>query len=197
MRIALILCLLAGCGGASFPSPPTANDPGYPPAPYGYGARNTLPDLVFAAKVVPVGGDAAATAAQMISLGSLRTPDVRAFVIAASAEWCSDCVDDQPAMMQLEAKYGSRGVAAIELLDEAAPGVAPTLDNLDRWSAAYSVSGTIALDANKTFEAAAGITEFPTYFVVSATHMNIVDETTAPLVAQPLDAFLDSLLGSP
>ena len=197
MRLALILCVVAGCGGASFPSPPTANDPDYPAGPYGYGPRNTLPDLLFAAKVVPVGGDAAATPAQMISLGRLRTPDVRAFVIATSAEWCSDCVDDQPAMMQLEAKYGSRGIVAIELLDEAAPGVAPTLDNLDRWSAAYSVSGTIALDASKTFETAAGITAFPTYFVVYAPHMNIAYETTTPLVAAPLDPALDSIVGAP
>ena len=197
MRLLALICALAGCGGAAVPSPPTATDPGYPPGPYGYGPRNTLPDLVFAGKIVPVGADAAATPAQMISLGSLRSPGVRAIVIEAGAEWCSDCVGDQPAMMQLEAKYGPQGIVALELLDEAALGVAPTLDNLDRWSAAYGVSGPILLDANKSFEAAAGITAFPTYLVVNTTHMNIVYETTSPLVATPLDPLLDSIVGAP
>jgi len=106
MRLALVLCVVAGCGGAAVPSPPTANDPGYPPGPYGYGPRNTLPDLLFAGKIVPVGGDAAATPPAMLSLGSLRGPGVRYLVLAASAEWCSDCVGDEPAWAQLEAKYG-------------------------------------------------------------------------------------------
>jgi hypothetical protein len=132
MRLALVLRVFAGCGGAAVPSPPTTDDPG-----------------------------------------------------------------DQPAMMQLEAKYGPQGIATLELLDEAAPGVAPTLDNLDRWSEAYGVSGPIALDVDKTFEAAAAVTAFPSYLVVNTTHMNIVYETTTPLVATPLDPFLDSIVGAP
>lgn len=202
MRLALVLCVVAGCGGAAVPSPPTANDPGYPPGPYGYEPGyprhppDVIADLVFTGKIIPVGGDAASTPAQTISLGGLRA-GARFLVLAAAAEWCSDCVADEPSWAALEAKYGPQGVVGVELLDEAMMGVAPTLDTLDRWSAAYGTSGVVVLDSKLTFEFAAGITAFPTYFVVDTSNMTIVDRTTAPLVAQPLDQLLDNLLTGP
>lgn len=200
MRLLALICALAGCGGASVPPPPTANDPGYPPGPYGYlqpepfHAPSVIPDLLFTGKVIPVGGDAASTPAQMISLGGLRSTGVRFFVLAAAAEWCSDCVADEPAWAQLQAKYGPQGVVGVEILDEAKMGVPPTLDDLDRWSAAYGTSGVVVLDSKLTFEMAAGIVAFPTYFVIDASNMTVVRVTAEPLVAFPLDPILDKLL---
>ena len=203
MRFALILCVVAGCGGAAVPQPPTANDPGYPAGPYGYEpayprhAADVIPDLLFTGKIIPVGGDAASTPAQTISLGSLRSAGVRLLVLAAAAEWCSDCVGDEPSWAQLEAKYGPQGVVGVEILDEANMGVAPTLADLDRWSATYGTSGVVALDDKLTFETAADIEAFPTYFVIDTSSMKILDRDTFPLVARPLDPFLDSIVGAP
>jgi hypothetical protein len=200
MRFAWIACLLAGCGGAAIPPPATANDPSYPSGPYGYapgGLRqppDVIPDLLFAGKVVPVGVDAASVPAQMISLGSLRTSGLRFFVIETAGEWCSDCVGDQAAMMQLEHDYASKGVLGIELLLEAAIDISPTLDNLDRWSNAYGASGTLVLDANKAFEHAAGIIAFPSYFIIDTATMKIVTASYEPLVATPLGPILDAYL---
>lgn len=199
MRPALVLCVVAGCGGAAVPSPPTAKDPGYPPGPYGYEPAyprhppDVIPDLVFTGKIIPVGGDAASTPAQTISLGGLRA-SARFLVLAAAAEWCSDCVADEPAWAALEAKYGPQGVVGVEILDEAMMGVAPTLDNLDRWSAAYGTSGAVVLDSKLTFEFAAGINAFPTYFIVDTSSMKILGRSMDPLVAQPLDQSLDYYL---
>ena len=200
MRLLALICALAGCVGAAVPSPPTANDPAYPLGPYGYEAPypthgpDTIPDLVFMGKNIAVGGDAASAPAQMISLGSLRSPSVRFLVLAAAAEWCSDCVGDEPAWAQLQAKYGPQGVAFVEVLDEAITGVAPTLDDLDRWCAAYGTSGVVVLDSKLTFELAAGIEAFPTYFVIDASEMKIRGRRTTPLVATPLDPSLDYYL---
>lgn len=200
MRLALILWVVAGCGGAAVPSPPTANDPGYPAGPYGYEPAyprhppDVIPDLLFTGKVIPVGGDAASTPAQMISLGSLRGAGVRFLVLAAAAGWCSDCVGDEPSWAQLEAKYGPQGVVGVEILDEANMGVAPTLADLDRWSATYGTSGVVALDDKLAFETAAGIDAFPTYFIIDALNMTIARVSSQPLVAFGLDAALDELL---
>lgn len=196
----LFFCVLAGCGGAAVPSPPTANDPGYPSGPYGYAqpepfhAASVLPDLLFTGKIIPVGGDAASTPAQPISLGSVRAAGVRLLVLAAAAAWCSDCMADEPAWAQLEAKYGPQGVVGVEILDEAAMGVPPTLDDLDRWSSTYGTSGVVVLDSKLTFETAADILAFPTYFIVDASSMTVVRTTAQPLSAFPLDPILDKLL---
>ncbi|HEX8951289.1 MAG TPA: hypothetical protein VF945_05565 [Polyangia bacterium] len=199
-RATVLACVLAGCGGSrAVPPPAVAHDPGYPAGPYGYYAGGlrlppaVLPDLLFAGKIVPVGTPAASVPAQMISLGSLRD-GVRFFVLDVAAEWCSDCVGDQPAMMQLEADYAAKGVLGLQVITEAAIGVPPTLDNLDRWSSAYAATGVILLDAKLEFETAAGITEFPTYYIVETSTMRIFRISTSPLVAAPLGPILDSLL---
>ena len=199
LRCAALLAV--GCGGAgAFPAPATAQDPGYPAGPYGYyeggpghmGA--VLPDLLFAGKTVPVGASAASIPWQMISLGSLRGGGVRYFVVETVGEWCSDCVDDQPAMMQLEADYGPKGVVGMELVVESALDVAPTTDGVDRWSNAYAASGTLLVDADRAFEHAAAITAFPTYFIVDAATMQIYQVSTSPPLTAPLGPTLDSLL---
>ena len=92
MRWLAVLLVCAGCGGtASAPAPAVADDAGYPAGPYGYlpgypkHAADVLPDLLFDAKVVPTGGDAAATPLVQISMGSLRAPGTRYFVLDVAA----------------------------------------------------------------------------------------------------------------
>ena len=194
VRFALIACLVAGCGGASIPSPAVADDPGYPAGPYGYTPGQTLPDLLFDGKVVPPGELAEFAAWQTISLGSLRAADVRYFVIETAGAWCSDCAGDQPPMMQLESDYRPRGVLGLEILVEGALDAAPTPMNLEDWSRDQSASGTLLLDANRAFEHAAGIIAFPSYLIVDAATMQIVRRSNDPLVATPLGPILDTLL---
>jgi hypothetical protein len=134
MRWWLAVVVVAGCGGTPIAPPAVANDPGYPAGPYGYGAGEVLPDLTFAGKRVPVGQMASQASAEPISLGSLRAPGVRYLVVETAGAWCSDCAGDQPAMMQLEADYAAKGVAAGEVLLEGAYDAPATMDDVDGWS---------------------------------------------------------------
>jgi hypothetical protein len=193
MRWAVALVLVAGCGGAAFAPPAVAHDPDYPAGPYGYGRGDVLPDLQFAGKRITPGTDAGVVPPETISLGQLRA-GARYLVFETAGEWCSDCAGDQPAMMQLEADYAAKGVVGAEVLLEGAYDAPASLDDVDRWSLGYSVSGTLLLDADRAFEHAAGIIAFPSYFVVDATTMQISVRQLDPLVAAPLGPVLDSLL---
>ena len=194
MRWAVALVLVAGCGGAAFAPPAVASDPGYPVGPYGYGVNDVLPDLSFLGKRVPSGHVASQATAETISLGSLRGTGVRLLVIETAGEWCSDCVGDQPAMMQLEADYAAKGVVAVEVMLEGAYDTPATMNDIDDYSSNNAVTGTLLLDAGRAFEHAADIVGFPSYFIIDAASMQIVDRTTQPLVVQPLGPVLDSLL---
>src|SRR6476620_5554025 len=133
MRWSLALVLFAGCGGAAIAPPAVANDPGYPSPPYGYAMGDVLPDLQFAGKRLAAGDDAASLPSQTISLGQLRD-GARYLVIETAGAWCSDCAGDQPSMMQLEADYAAKGVAAGEVLLEGAYDAPATMDDVDGWS---------------------------------------------------------------
>jgi len=194
MRWWLAVVVVAGCGGTPIAPPAVANDPGYPAGPYGYGAGEVLPDLTFAGKRVPVGQMASQASAEPISLGSLRAPGVRYLVVETAGAWCSDCAGDQPAMMQLEADYAAKGVAAAEVLLEGAYDAPATMDDVDGWSRDHAVTGTLLLDAGRAFEHAAGIIAFPSYFVVDAATMQIAVRKLDTLTAAPLGPVLDSLL---
>jgi hypothetical protein len=194
MRWWVVAALLAGCGGTQIAPPAVASDPGYPAGPYGYSVDDVLPDLSFSGKRVPVGQPASAVPSETISLGSLRAAGVRYLVVETAGAWCSDCAGDQPAMMQLEADYAPKGVAAAEVLLEGAYDAAASMDDVDGWSRDHAVSGTLLLDAGRAFEHAAGIIGFPSYFIVEAASMKIVNRTIKPLVEQPLGPVLDALL---
>jgi hypothetical protein len=189
-----LLSLVACGGGAATPAPTIANDPGYPPGPYGYAKGEVLPDVQFQGKVVPPGLQAEWTAWQNLSFGALRDGGVRYFLIETSAAWCSDCAADQPAMMQLERDYADRGVRGIELMVEGNYDAPATTANLDDWSRTQGASGTLLLDVDRAFERAADLVAIPNYFIVDAATMRMVTRSNDSLAGTPLAPALDALL---
>ena len=190
----MLAALLAGCGGNGLHAPATANDPGYPAAPYGYAAGDVLPDLQFTAKWLAPGDDSTTKPTTTISLGRMR--DARLIVIEVAARWCPECNDDQPSMMKLESDYAAQGVVGVEVLFEGAYNVAATTDDIDAWWRTYGVTGAIAVDDHYAFVYAADVSAIPVYLVVDTRDMRIVDRAAATLTERPLGPILDGLLAA-
>lgn len=189
MRVAFLVALVAGCGGGGVRAPATANDPGYPPGPYGYAAGDVIPDLELEAKTIAT-SDAAPL--QKISLGELRQS--RLVVIEVAARWCPDCNTDQPSMMKLEADYASKGVTGMEVLIEGAYGMSAVPDDIDFWFNQNRVTGIVAVDDKYAFAYAADVSAIPLYLVVDTRDMRIVDRAAVQLTTRPLGPILDALL---
>ena len=100
-------------------------------------------------------------------------------------------------MIQLEADYAGKGVLGVEVVCEGALDVAATPADLDAWSHDEGITGTLVVDHDQAFETAAAIDAFPTYFIVDASTMKIVERTTVTQLAQPLGPTLDALLAGP
>jgi thiol-disulfide isomerase/thioredoxin len=192
VRLALLACFFAGCGGTGRHPPSVANDPGYPVGPYGYAAGEVIPDLQFVAKSAAPGESFEWKSLETVALGGFRA--ARFVVIEVGARWCPDCNADQPAMMKLESDYAQKSVVGLEILDEGAYQVAATSDDIGLWSGANHVTGTIAIDDHWAFALAADVTAIPLYFVVDTRDMRIVDRTAATLAQRPLGPVLDGLL---
>jgi hypothetical protein len=191
----MVVAFAIGCGGSpSRPQPAVANDPTYPAGPYGYGSAQAIPDLVFNGKIATTPDDYEWASWQMFALGEQRGPQTRLEVIEVSGAWCSDCINDQPAMRQLESDYSARGVVGMEVLVEGAFDKVATPDDLINWGRNNSVTGILLLDAQSAFEEASSITALPTYFLVDTSDMHILRRSEGSLATNPLGPTLDMFL---
>lgn len=190
----------AALGGGCAPADPTPNRAppaaaDYPPGPYGYATGSVIADLTFLGKTAPAPTDYSTLPMQAIALSSLRGGDTRLLVIDLAARWCNDCNMDEPAVKQLESDYAGRGVTVLEVLSQGGYGISATEDDINRWAAAWGLSGPIAIDPAEQLQLYADVDAYPVYLVVRASTMTIEYMKAQPMAAAPLGPVLDALLG--
>jgi hypothetical protein len=197
MRLGLLAVafVVAGCGA---PTDSTPNRMGvgsadYPLGPYGYAAGTTIANLQFVGKQSDAPTDYSQLPMKELSLGDLRK-DVKLIILDGAARWCSPCNRDQPSVKSIEANYKARGVEMLEVLVEGGYGVAATADDISRWAATHTLSGTITIDPLYALSKYADVTAFPMYMVIRASTMKIEYMQVGSLTADPLEPVLDGLL---
>lgn len=199
MRLGVVMISLlvaAGCGAPIDPTPnrPSTTGGDYPAGPYGYAAGSTISNLTFVGKTAPSVQDYTPLPMKQLQLADLRASGSKLILIEGGARWCYYCNQDQPAMKQLENDYGSRGVVVLEVLAEGGIGISATEDDINRWAAAHTLSGTIAIDPGRQLVRYADISAFPLYMVLRVSNMHIEYMATGGMRAAPLGPVLDQLL---
>jgi hypothetical protein len=165
----------------------------YPVGPYGYTAGTTIANLQFVGKQSDAPTDYSQLPMKELSLGDLRK-DVKFIILDGAARWCSPCNRDQPSVKSIEANYKSRGVETLEVLVEGGYGVAATADDISRWAATHTLSGTITIDPLYALSKYADVTAFPMYMIIRASTMKIEYMQVGSLTVDPLEPVLDGLL---
>jgi AhpC/TSA family protein len=199
MRLGVVMSCLFAVAGCGAPTDPTPNRPAvtggdYPGGPYGYASGSVMTNLGFIGKVSPSVTDYSQLPMKQVSLSDLRTTGTKLIVVDGAARWCYYCNQDQPAMKQLESDYGPRGVVTIQILAEGGYGITATQDDINRWAASHTLSGTIVIDPERQLVKYADVNAFPLYMVLRASNMKIEYMATGGMVAAPLGPVLDQLL---
>jgi hypothetical protein len=187
---------VAGCGAPTDPTPNRMTSTGadYPSGPYGYASGGVIANLGFIGKTSPSVQDYAPLPMKELSLADLRANGAKLILIEAGARWCYYCNLDVPALKKLENDYGSRGVVMIDALAEGGVGITATEDDINRWAAAHTLSGTIVIDPERQLVKYADINAFPLYMVLRVSNMHIEYMATGSVSANPLGPVFDSLL---
>lgn len=191
-----LACGLLGCGAPIDPTPNRAPSSAgsYPAGPYGYASGSVIANLGFIGKSAPAATDYTPLPMQALGLGDLRANGTKLILIEGAARWCVYCNQDQPAMKQLEATYGPRGVVTLEVLAEGTYGVTATEDDINRWTARNMLSGTIVIDPERQLDKYADVNAYPLYMIVRASDMQIEYMATGGMSAAPVGPVLDMLL---
>jgi hypothetical protein len=192
----LSIFVAAGCGAPtdSTPNRAAAASGGFPAGPYGYATGAVITNLGFVGKTSPSVQDYTPLPMAEVRLADLRANNAKLILIEAGARWCYYCNLDVPALKQLENDYGSRGVVMIDVLAEGGYGITATEDDINRWAAAHTLSGTIAIDPERQLVRYADINAFPLYMVLRVSNMHIEYMATGSVSANPLGPVFDSLL---
>lgn len=197
MRSAVFIVALValGCAPPTDPTPnraaPTSGD--YPAGPYGYARGSVMANLTFLGKSAPAPTDYSTLPMTPTSLADLRK-NAQLIVLDRGARWCTDCNNDMPAFKELEADYGPRGVAVLDVLAQGGVGTTATEDDINRWANAYALAGNIAIDPEQQLARYVDVDAYPVYIVVRASTMTIEYMKADPLSLAPLGPVLDSLL---
>jgi hypothetical protein len=195
--LALSLVALGACHAPADTTPNRApsGDGSYPAGPYGYADGATIADLSFIGKSSPMPADYTPLPMMPLSLADLRGAGARAILIEGGARWCDDCRGDQPAVQALRDSYGPRGLVVLDVLVEGGYGITATEDDINRWAAAYQLSGPIVIDPERVMQQYADVSAFPVYIAVRAADMQIEATQTATLVQKPMDGAIQAILG--
>lgn len=84
--------------------------------------------------------------------------------VVAFATWCPPCVDELPALADLEARFAPRGY---ELVLVAVPS-RQSLERLRRFREVEKLPGRLLFDSEGTVEAALGVERIPTHLWIDA-----------------------------
>ena len=194
--VVIAALFLIGCGPPTDPTPNrmAAGSAGYPAGPYGYAQGSVMANLAFIGKDSPTPTDYSTLPMKPLALGDLRADGTKLILIEGAARWCTYCNEDQPAMQQIEADYGPRGVEVLEILAEGGYGITATENDINRWAAAHQLSGPIVIDPERQLDKYADVSAYPLYMVLRASTMTIEYMMTGGMASAPVQPVLDMLL---
>jgi hypothetical protein len=171
----------------------------YPCGPYGYSTGSTIENIALLGRRdsnanghVDLTDDVVA-----IKLSDLVTADTQALVVVVCAQWCTECVVDQPNLNALNASYAAAGHVAFYdvIFDSAQPGIPADLRTVGVWGTQRNIAYPIAADPTQRFAPYFPEAAFPQHMIVRTSDMQIAYTHTG--VDATLGDHIDAVLANP
>jgi len=198
LLFALVAASSVGCGGgaSTADSDGGACDPkAYPCGPYGLAQGSTIANLSLPGKHDQNGSgnvlDDAVTTLQLADY--FARPSLRALVIVIGTETCVPCQNEQPTLLDANARYAANGtVAFLEAIVQGQGGKPADTSVLDAWVTRYQVPFDMTADPNGTLLPYYNASAFPSSLVIRVKDMTLV--TVKAGAIDNLTAILDPLV---
>ena len=187
-----------GCGGSNSAKDTdggSCDAKRYPCGPYGLAAGSTIANLSLPGKHDQNGsGNVLDDALTTLALADyFARPALRALVIVIGTETCVPCQNEQPTLLQANARYAQQGtVAFLEAIVEGQGGQQADTAVLDAWVSRYQVPFDMTADPAGALRPYYNTRAFPSSLVIKVSDMSIVSVMAGPV--DNLAAILDPLV---
>jgi hypothetical protein len=194
--------LLAGCGkSASHGNDGGVCDPTqYPCGAIGFMVGSTMANVSLdGRKDVDKNGNPLDDPFGTFTFASYyKDATVKVLGISISAEWCSPCRNEQPALVSMFANYraANAAVAFVEPVVQNAQGGPATQTTIDNWATTYSTNFDIGFDPMNTLNGYYDPQSFPMQMVVRTRDMSILYASPGQDAGQ-LKSVIDQALTQP